>query len=71
MRDELKTVLADILELPVDQIGDDAGVETLAEWDSLAHLQVMLAVEHHFGLHLPTEAMAQLTSLESIEAVLP
>lgn len=70
MHDRIKTVLADVLRLPVAVIPDDASVETLPAWDSLAHLEIMLALETQLGVRFPAEAMARLTSIGAIEEYL-
>jgi acyl carrier protein len=70
MRDDLRRVLADVFELSPAEIPDDASTETLANWDSLRQLELMLALELDFGVRLDTETMLELTSAEAIEAYL-
>jgi len=68
VRDRLKEVLGGVLELPASEIPDDASADTLSGWDSLRHLELMLALELEYGVHIPTEDMLELRSLEAIEA---
>ena len=42
--------------------------ETLSEWDSLKHLQLMLMLEEEFHVQVSPETMEQLTSVERIAA---
>ena len=51
----------------VSQIADDACVERMAEWDSVAHLMLMLDLESEFGIKISTDVMSELDSLEAIE----
>lgn len=52
------------------EIPDDATINQYSEWDSLRHLELMLALETEFRLRIPTDAMLQLLSLEAIETYL-
>jgi acyl carrier protein len=67
MRESLKRLIADLLGCAPEEIPDDASSETLAGWDSLRHLEMMLALETEFGVRIPTETMFELSSLERIE----
>jgi acyl carrier protein len=48
-------------------IPDDARSEQLPGWDSLRHLELMLALESEFGVRIPSETMLDLTTLPAIE----
>jgi acyl carrier protein len=48
-------------------IPDEARSEELPGWDSLRHLELMLALESEFGVRIPSEAMLELTTLPEIE----
>lgn len=67
MRKRIKEVMADVFELSPDRIPDDADTDNLEQWDSLGHMQLMLALETEFGVQIPTETMLELLSLEEIE----
>jgi acyl carrier protein len=68
MRERILRAMADVFALagPGD-LPADPSVETVAAWDSLHHLELMLAIELEFGIQISTEAMPDLTSLEAIE----
>lgn len=60
MRDEIRRLIANVLN--VDKIPD--------EWDSVHHLELMLAIEEQFGVTMTAEEMTRLTSLDAIERYL-
>jgi acyl carrier protein len=66
MRERLKEVMADLFGCTPDEIPDDADPDTLAGWDSLRHLELMLALDTEFDVRIPTETMLELNSLEKI-----
>jgi len=70
MRERLRLVMADLFECAPGEIPDDADPDTLPGWDSLRHLQLMLALEAEFGVRISTESMLELASLSGIEEYL-
>lgn len=70
MRERIKEVMAGAFDLPAEQIPDDADTENLEEWDSLGHMNLMLALEAEFRVSLSTETMLELLSLGEIETYL-
>ena len=66
MPDRVRHVMANVFGVRAAEIDDGASVETLAGWDSLRHLELMLALEHEFAMQIPAETMLELTSLEAI-----
>jgi acyl carrier protein len=70
MHERLKLVVADVFGCAPQEVPDDADPDTLAGWDSLRQLELMLAVETEFGLRIPAEAMFELVSLAKIDAYL-
>jgi acyl carrier protein len=47
----LRTVLATMLHIPDTEITPALSSETLEQWDSIAHMNIMLALEDAFGVN--------------------
>lgn len=62
----LQRLLADLFARAEADITPMTSAETLAEWDSLKHLQLMLMLEEEFHVQISPETMEQLTSVERI-----
>jgi len=60
----VQRILADLLSLPQEEISVDSSPETVETWDSLQHLNFVLAVEQEFGVHFRPEEIEQLTSVK-------
>jgi acyl carrier protein len=67
MRERLKQVMAELFACAPEAIPDDATPETLAGWDSLRQVELMLALEQELGVRVPMEEMLELTSLQKID----
>jgi acyl carrier protein len=70
IREKVKRVMAATFRISAGQIPDNATPENVSGWDSLGHIELMLALEMEFGVPLPTEAIIDLVSLEAIEGFL-
>ena len=64
MIDKVKNVLLDALNL--EFISDDAKQADYAEWDSLAYLRVISALEEEFGIVITAENIDHFNSISSI-----
>ncbi|MDJ0951558.1 MAG: acyl carrier protein [Alphaproteobacteria bacterium] len=65
-----RNLLAGALEIDPAAIADDASIDTLEQWDSLAHMRVVLAIEAARGHELDPELMFMIGSLHDIANVL-
>jgi acyl carrier protein len=66
----LKQVLADIFGVDVSTIGETSSVDTVEKWDSLRHLNLILALEERFNVTLTEEQTVQILSYPLIKLVL-
>ena len=64
--EKLSEILCGVLE--VDTISATDSAKTVANWDSLHHLQLMTAIEEAYGIMLDPEEMMQLNTVASIQA---
>lgn len=66
----VKDVMAAVLEVDARTIGDDASMDTISNWDSLRHMNLVLALEDAFGVSFPDDDAANATSYQLILLVL-
>jgi len=57
------TILSTILKLPLDR---SATRESLAQWDSLKHIEIVFAIEDELGIQF---SEAELTELDSVASI--
>jgi acyl carrier protein len=63
-------IVADVLDIPVANIGPESSPETIESWDSVNHLNLVLALEQEFQVQLEPEEIDQVNSVKQILAVL-
>jgi acyl carrier protein len=67
MLDTIAQIMAQILQVPKETIGQDSSPETIDRWDSLKHMQLIMALEDEFEIQFPDEAIPELLSVRLIE----
>jgi acyl carrier protein len=68
--DSLKQIMATILKIDPELIQPDASMDTLSSWDSLRHINLILALEEEFNVLIPDEEAGKITSYPLIKLVL-
>lgn len=66
----LKQVMATILNVDVAEIDDNSSMDNMANWDSLHHMNLVLALEEEFKLAIPDEDAGNITSYKLVKLVL-
>ena len=67
MHERIKVVMAQIFNIEVDSITEQSSPENVERWDSLRHMQLILALEDEFGVTIADEAIPDLLSINAIE----
>lgn len=58
------------MAMGLSEVPPDASVSTLPQWDSLAHVTLILALEEQFGVSFSPEDAIAMLSVAEIERVL-
>lgn len=68
--DRLYRTLHAVLGMPAEELPDEASPDTIATWDSLNHLNLVLALEAEFGVSLSAQDVLDLRTVGLIRTVL-
>jgi acyl carrier protein len=68
--DRVRTVFADVFQIARDQVKPESSPDTIPNWDSLQHLNLVLALEQEFNIQFTPEEIEQLLSVELVAALL-
>ena len=63
-------IVADVLQVPVKRVTRNTSSQDIETWDSLHHLNLVLALEQELNLHFDSNELERMTSIEGIMAVL-
>ena len=65
-----KQLLADATAADVAAVPDDASIGSFERWDSLAHMRLILAVEHRLGRQLEPDEIVHIETLGDVASLL-
>jgi acyl carrier protein len=63
LRDRVLSVAAAVLDVRPHDLTEDATADTIASWDSLRHVLLVVALEEEFGIHFSAEQMDGLQTI--------
>jgi acyl carrier protein len=66
----VRVIASDIFSVPLDRIDDTSSPETIEAWDSIQHLNLVLALEEKFNLQLCPEEIETMRSIGQICALI-
>lgn len=66
MEQKVKKIMSQIFRVAEDHIREDASSLTIDSWDSLAHMNLIAALEEEFGVQFQDQEIIQMTSFEAI-----
>jgi len=64
--EQVQTLIAEALQVPVEQIPPDLVFGGIKQWDSMGHMGIMLLLEERFGVPIDAEVIGALTSVQAI-----
>lgn len=67
--EELRVLMADVFECDPAQITPDATPDTVAAWDSLRLLDLLLAIEQEANVEISPERIEEMMSVPAILAI--
>lgn len=66
----LKKVMASVLKVDISTIDENSSMDNIKSWDSLGHMNLVLALEDEFKVVIPDEDAGNITSYKLIMVVL-
>jgi acyl carrier protein len=69
LKSQIMMVMSTVLEVPIDEINEDSSQDTLENWDSLKHLNLIIAVEDEFEISIPNEEVGNMVNFKLIELI--
>ena len=62
-------VMSLVFEVPIEMLNEESSSDTIGSWDSLKHLNLILALEEEFDIVIPDEEVGNLMNYKLIQIV--
>lgn len=66
----LESLIAAVLDVDEDNLNDESGRASVAEWDSVAQLNVLSAIEETYAVMFSSAEMRELNTIGAIRSAL-
>lgn len=67
---KLKQVMAVVLKVDASSINEASSMDNIKTWDSLGHMNLILALEDEFKITIPDEDAGNISSYKLVKVVL-
>ena len=62
-------VMSFVFEVPVSDLNEESSQDTIESWDSVKHLNLIVALEEEFGIEIPIEEVGNMISFKLIRLI--
>jgi acyl carrier protein len=66
----VKKIVSDVLGVPIDTITENSSPDNIEKWDSMSHINLVMAIEAKFNVSLTPEDTMDMLSLKLIVIIL-
>ena len=70
MKEKVLKVVSQIMNVPVKELSEDSSPDTIERWDSLQHMNLVLALEQAFRVQFGAEDIGEMQNVGLILLVL-
>lgn len=66
LKEEIRSIISQILELPASALAYDTEMNEIAEWDSMCNVIILSTLEERYGILFPDDDLFDLTSVDAL-----
>jgi acyl carrier protein len=70
MKDKLFRIISNVMNVPMELINEESSPDNVENWDSLKHLNLILAIEQEFGVIFSDEEIIEMMNVQLILEIL-
>jgi acyl carrier protein len=70
LQERILKVMSLVFEVPLETLNENSSSDTIGSWDSLKHLNLILALEEEFNVEIPDEEVGNLMNYKLIKLII-
>lgn len=67
LNDKIKAIMAAVFKVDIAEIKEEISAANFEKWDSLAHINLVVALEQEFEVRIPDDLVEDLLSFKLVE----
>ena len=64
--EKIKKTIASTFEIPVETVNSHSSSQTIEQWDSMGHINLVMALEQRFGVKFTMDEIMKLRNFASL-----
>ena len=70
MKEKVFEIVAQVMNVPIESVNEDSSPDTIKEWDSLKHMNLILTLEEDFCVQFNDEEIVEMLNVSLIIDIL-
>jgi len=70
VEDRIKSIMSTVFEIPEEQIKDNSSPDTIESWDSLKHMNLIIALEEEFKVEFTDNEIFEMMNYSLIKSII-
>ena len=70
LEDRIKNIISAVFEIPEEQIKDNSSPDTIESWDSLKHMNLIIALEEEFEVEFTDNEIFEMMNYTLIKSII-
>ena len=70
LEDRIKNIMSAVFEIPEEQIKDNSSPDTIESWDSLKHMNLIIALEEEFEVEFIDNEIFEMMNYTLIKSII-
>ena len=70
LEDRIKNIMSAVFEIPEEQIKDNSSPDTIESWDSLKHMNLIIALEEEFEVEFTDNEIFEMMNYPLIKSII-
>lgn len=66
MEKKVYEVISKVMKVPIEKLSIESSPDTLEEWDSLSHINLIMSLEDEFNIQFSEEQIIEMLNVELI-----
>ena len=66
MKNRVIKVVSGIMDTPIEKLDEESSPDTVEKWDSIGHMNLILALEEEFGVYFSGEEIVEMLNVQII-----
>ena len=67
---KIKNIMSAVFEIPIQEINDESSMDTIISWDSLKHINLVIALEEEFEMEFEEVDIPKIINYKIIKEVI-